>query len=152
MIFLTARDTTSDKVLGLETGADDYITKPYNFHELVARIRAQLRPRTPGAAIEAGPLRLDPEDGRAAWAGEAIPELTHTEFELLALLVRAAPRALSRREILSQVWGYAAESAPNTRTVDMHVSRLREKLGPGRDCLQSVPGIGYRFRVPGERL
>ncbi len=147
IIFLTARDETADKVLGLETGADDYVTKPYDFRELVARIRAQLRSGV-GAekVLEKGPIRIDHADG-SVQAGGRVRKLTRTEQELLTLLIRASPNVLTRKELLQLVWGYSDEGLPSTRTVDMHVSRLRDKLGEAGKCLKTVPGVGYRFQA-----
>lgn len=149
VIFLTARDTVADKILGLETGGDDYLCKPYDFGELAARVRAQLRraaPGVPASPLHAGPVTLDPARKTVTVDGKPAPGFTDTEFELLALLVRASGKALARGEILRSLWGYAGASVPDTRTVDMHVSRIRFKLGRAGVSVKSVPGVGYRFQ------
>jgi DNA-binding response OmpR family regulator len=147
VIFLTARDSVADKVLGLETGGDDYICKPFDFNELLARVRAQMRPRAAASSpvVETSTIVLDTGQ-REAKAGGKTFKLTFTEFELLSLLVRAAPRPISKKELLSRVWGYVESSSPDTRTVEMHVSRLRKKLGRTGKQICSAPGVGYFFR------
>ncbi|MEU4249272.1 response regulator transcription factor [Amycolatopsis sp. NPDC026612] len=143
VLFVTARDDELDRVLGLEIGADDYLTKPFSPRELAARVRAVLR-RASGAAPAAetfavGGARVD-VTSRRAWAGDAEISLTSTEFDLLTHLLRHPGQVLSRDQLLSAVWGYAA--AAGTRTVDVHVAQLRAKLGPSSP-IRTVRGIGY---------
>ncbi|MEA3375602.1 MAG: response regulator transcription factor, partial [Chloroflexota bacterium] len=152
IIVLTVRREEADKVLGLEMGADDYVTKPFSLRELVSRIRAQLR-RAYGELssadadlLYAGDLVIDRERGQVR-RGRRQLGLTPTEFRLLVYLARHAGQALSRAQILDGVWGYDADVL-DERTVDVHVHRLREKieLDPSRPCLiLTVPGIGYRL-------
>jgi two-component system response regulator VicR len=152
IIMLTVRHEEMDKVLGLEMGADDYVTKPYSLRELLSRIRAQLR-RAYGelAAADAdllyaGDLVIDQGRGLVK-RGNQVLHLTPTEFRLLAYLAHHPGQALSRSQILDAVWGYDAD-VESERTVNVHVRRLREKveLDPGRPTLiLTVPGIGYRL-------
>jgi DNA-binding response OmpR family regulator len=149
VIFLTARDDEVDRVVGLELGADDYVTKPFSPRELVARIRAVLR-RTSGAAGEADAVRrvgvvtLDPARHRVHADGVKVV-LTSTEFELLGHLMRRPGRVFTREELLASVWGYAAHAG--TRTVDVHVAQVRGKLAEAsplaRDLIRTVRGVGY---------
>ncbi len=154
VIILTAQREEIDKVLGLEMGADDYVTKPFGLRELVSRIRAQLRrvygEFAPAAAeanlLRAGDLTLD-LDRREARRDETVLNLTPTEFKLLVFLARHPGQALSRGQILAAVWGYDAD-VDSERTVNVHVSRLRDKVerDPSRPSLiLTVPGIGYRL-------
>jgi two-component system, OmpR family, response regulator MtrA len=143
VLFVTARDDEVDRIVGLELGADDYITKPFSPRELVARISSVLR-RTRGAPAAAnvltlGPLALDPMQHRVS-AGGADVALTATEFELLAFLMRRPRRVFSREQLLSEVWGYS--SAAGTRTVDVHIAQLRSKLGAASP-IRTVRGVGY---------
>jgi two-component system response regulator MtrA len=143
VLFVTARDDELDRLLGLEIGADDYLTKPFSPRELAARVRTVLR-RASGAAPAAetfavGGARVDVLS-RRAWAGDAEISLTSTEFDLLTHLLRHPGQVLSRDQLLSAVWGYAA--AAGTRTVDVHVAQLRAKLGPSSP-IRTVRGIGY---------
>ena len=143
IIFLTARDAVADRVEGLELGADDYVVKPFALEELLARIRAVLR-RTGRLAtvLEAGDLLIDESGGWATRTGRPIP-LTATELRLLAFLVRHRGQALSKDQLLTQVWGYDAYD-PNL--VEVHVSALRRKLErSGPRVIETVRGIGYRF-------
>jgi len=147
IIMLTARTEERDKVLGLETGADDYITKPFSPRELVARIKAVLRRRAPQVTedvVEIGKLRLDPVTHRVAAAGEPI-NLGPTEFRLLHYLMTHPERVHSRTQLLDGVWG--DHVFVEERTVDVHVRRLRSALEPsGTDALiQTVRGAGYRL-------
>jgi DNA-binding response OmpR family regulator len=143
VLFVTARDDEVDRVLGLELGADDYVTKPFSPRELVARVRAVLRRREPVRAgegsLRAGGVVLDVPTRRATAAGASI-ELTTTEFDLLTHLMRRPGRVCSREELLSEVWGYPAGTP--TRTVDVHVAQLRGKLGDALE-LRTVRGVGY---------
>jgi DNA-binding response OmpR family regulator len=149
VIFLTARDDEVDRVVGLELGADDYITKPFSPRELVARIRAVLRRSTgtPAEAVSArsvGVVTLDPARRRVEADGVEVG-LTSTEFDLLAHLMRRPGRVFTREELLASVWGYAAHAG--TRTVDVHVAQVRGKLGDAsplaRDVIRTVRGVGY---------
>jgi DNA-binding response OmpR family regulator len=155
IIMLTARDDEFDTVLGLELGADDYITKPFSIREFRSRVRALLRragtaqrARETGEVLEAGPLRIDPDRRTAQLDGRAI-ELTYVEFERLRTLAASPGRVFSRRALLEAVWGDAAYREP--RTIDVHVRHLREKLerDPSEpDLILTVRGAGYRFREP----
>lgn len=147
IIMLTARGEEQDKVAGLETGADDYITKPFSPRELVARIKAVLRRRAPQAtedAVELGGLRLDPATHRVS-AGAQILALGPTEFRLLHFLMTHPERVHTRTQLLDQVWG--DHVFVEERTVDVHIRRLRSALEPSaHDALiQTVRGSGYRF-------
>ena len=149
VIFLTARDDEVDRVVGLELGADDYITKPFSPRELVARVKAVLR-RTNGVATAAeaprqvGVVTLDPARRRVQADGVDVP-LTSTEFDLLAHLMQRPGRVYTREELLASVWGYAAHAG--TRTVDVHVAQVRAKLDEAstlaRDVIRTVRGVGY---------
>jgi DNA-binding response OmpR family regulator len=155
IIMLTARDDEFDTVLGLELGADDYITKPFSIREFRSRVRALLRRAgtaqrvlETGEVLEAGPLRIDPDRRTAQLDGNAI-ELTYVEFELLRTLAASPGRVFSRRALLEAVWGDAAYREP--RTIDVHVRHLREKLErdpSDPDLILTVRGAGYRFREP----
>ncbi|MFZ5919327.1 MAG: response regulator transcription factor [Chloroflexota bacterium] len=152
IIMLTVRGEETDKVLGLEMGADDYVTKPFSLRELLSRIRALLRraygelAATDADHLYAGDLVID--RGRAqVWRGSQPLNLTPTEFRLLVFLARHPGQALSRAQIIDAVWGYDAD-VESERAVNVHVRRLREKieLDPGRPALiLTVPGIGYRL-------
>lgn len=154
IIILTAQGDEVDKVLGLEMGADDYVTKPYSLRELISRIRAQLR-RAYGELATADASRLHVADltidlhSSAAWRGDQQLELTPTEFRLLVYLARHPGQALSRAQILEAVWGYDA-AVEDERTINVHVRRLREKVEPDPSRpthILTVPGIGYRLAV-----
>jgi DNA-binding response OmpR family regulator len=143
VLFVTARDDEVDRIVGLELGADDYVTKPFSPREIVARIKAVLRRAAgnPGDApvLTVGAVTLDPAR-RAVTAGGAAVALTATEFDLLAMLLRRPGRVYTREELLSEVWGY--EAAAGTRTVDVHVAQLRAKLGE-HSPLRTMRGVGY---------
>ena len=150
VIMLTARDSEIDKVVGLELGADDYVTKPFSARELVARIRAVLRrgsepeEAAPGA-LESGPVRMDVERHVVTVDGEQV-QLPLKEFELLELLLRNAGRVLTRGQLIDRVWG--ADYVGDTKTLDVHVKRLRAKIepDPGQPrYLVTVRGLGYKF-------
>ena len=151
VIMLTARGDEVDRVVGFELGADDFVTKPFSVRELLLRIRAILRrgPGGPGASDEArhnvGPLRIDPESHRAFVDGDEVT-LTALEFKLLGTFLSRVGRVQTREQLLREVWGMSGDL--QTRTVDTHVKRLREKLGSGRDLLETVRGIGYRMVDP----
>ncbi len=147
IILLTARSGEVDRIMGLETGADDYVVKPFSLGELLARVRAVLRRSVPETTtrLEAGDLSLD-LIGRKAYHGEQELRLSHKEFDLLAALIRNMGTALSRERLLQQVWGY--DYPGDTRTVDVHIRWLREKIeddaaDPQR--IVTVRGVGYRF-------
>ena len=153
IIMLTARDEEIDKVIGLEIGADDYITKPFSIREFRSRVRALLRraslaPANAGEAIEVGPLRVDRARRRVEVEGKA-PELTYVEFELVRILAEQPGRVFSRSDLLEKIWGSSQYRDP--RTVDVHVRHIREKLerDPGKpELILTVRGVGYRLREP----
>lgn len=150
IIMLTAKGTEMDKVVGLEIGADDYVTKPFGTRELLARVRAQIRRSESPAAestgsVSVGDIRLD-VDRHQAFKSEVPLELKPREFDLLAFLMRNRGRAFTREQLLSQIWGY--DFVGDTRTVDVHVRWLRKKIEdePGSPHrLMTVRGTGYRF-------
>jgi two-component system phosphate regulon response regulator PhoB len=148
IIMLTARTSENDRVIGLDVGADDYITKPFSTRELAARVRAALRrrrgePDAPGPVIYKGQhLTADFDAVNIEVDGTPI-RLTRREFELLRYLVENRNRVLSRDRLLERVWGY--ERLVETRSVDVHVGRLRNKLGPAGKQIETVVGLGYRF-------
>jgi two-component system, OmpR family, phosphate regulon response regulator PhoB len=153
VVMLTAKGEEIDRVVGFEVGADDYVTKPFSVRELVLRVRAVLR-RSRGARAEertpesVGPLRVDLDAHRAFVDGAEI-QLTPLEFRLLTTLMARLGRVQSREQLLEDVWEMSSEL--ETRTVDTHVKRLREKLGSGRDLLETVRGIGYRLVDPSDK-
>jgi two-component system, OmpR family, response regulator len=144
IIFLTARDDEVDRIVGLELGADDYLTKPFSPRELVARLRAVLRRSSgqpePDRTKVVGPVRIDPAS-RAVSVGGVPVYLTTTEFDLLSHLMSRPGRVYTRDELLSAVWGYAAHGG--TRTVDVHVAQVRAKLGEAASIIRTVRGVGY---------
>lgn len=150
IIMVTARDSEVDKVVGLELGADDYVTKPFSSRELVARIRAVLRRGieaeeliTP--TIEAGPVRLDIDRHTVTVSGESV-SLPLKEFDLLELLLRNTGRVLTRGQLIDRVWG--ADYVGDTKTLDVHIKRLRSKIEPdptNPKYLLTVRGLGYKF-------
>lgn len=149
IIMLTARTELIDKVIGLETGADDYVTKPFEPRELLARIRAQLRgagersysQQRAQEVVELGELKINDATREVFFEGKKI-EMTKMEYDFLKLLAQNPNRAFSREEILNKVWGY--QNYPSTRTVDTHVLQIRQKLRD--DLIETVRGIGYRLR------
>ena len=153
IIMLTAKDAEIDKVVGLELGADDYVTKPYSARELVARIRAVLRRRGENGdapaepVLEAGPVRMDVERHVVAVDGEAVA-LPLKEFDLLELLLRNAGRVLTRMQLIDRVWG--SDYVGDTKTLDVHVKRLRAKIEPdpgNPKFLLTVRGLGYKLEA-----
>ncbi|MBT3344341.1 MAG: response regulator transcription factor [Gemmatimonadetes bacterium] len=159
ILMLTARDEEADKILGLELGADDYLTKPFSIRELLARIRSLLRrvameqSATAGseqAPVTIGAITLDPVK-RVAIIDEAVVELTVKEFDLLGLFMAHPGRAYSRQQLLEQVWGY--EHGGYEHTVNTHINRLRAKIEPDAanpNYIITVWGVGYRFIEPGD--
>jgi phosphate regulon transcriptional regulator PhoB len=149
IIMLTAKSHEVDRVVGLELGADDYIAKPFSPKELVARVRAVLRrarPAAPSAVLRAGGLALDAARHVVTVGDEPVP-LTPKEFDLLHALMEAAGRVLSREHLLNRVWGYARADEIESRTVDVHVRRLRAKLGDEGVRIATVKSVGYRFEA-----
>ena len=147
LVMLTARGDEVDRVLGLELGADDYVVKPFSPREVVARVRAVLRRSRPTAGttpVTIGPLQIDAAAHTVSVEGAAV-NLTRREFDLLRALVEARGRVLSREFLLGRVWGYTAAGEIESRTVDVHVRRLRQKLGPAGLLIGTVTGVGYRL-------
>jgi len=147
IIMLTAKSAEVDRVVGLEVGADDYVVKPFSPSELVARVRAVLRrarPAPEARVLSAGPLALDPARHIVTLHGRPL-DLTPKEFDLLAALLEAAGRVLSREHLLNSVWGYARADEIESRTVDVHIRRLRAKLGDVGSRITTVKSVGYRF-------
>lgn len=144
VIFLTARTDVIDKVIGFEIGANDFMTKPFELRELVARIRNQLRypAQQTSNEIVCGDIRVDLDSYRAFYKEQEV-SLSKTEFNLLVLFMQNENKALGRDEILNKVWGY--ENFPVSRTVDVHVNNLRKKFNP--DYFEGLRGIGYRFNT-----
>ena len=148
--MLTAKDGDLDEAEGLDTGADDYLTKPFSFAVLTARIRALLR-RTTGrnpAPVQAGDLRIDPSQ-RRAWRGDLEIELTSRQFDVLEFLVRRAGQVLSKREILEGVWAYEFDGDPNI--VEVYIRRLRTRIDEPfkRHSIETIRGAGYRLAPDG---
>ncbi|HEY6910512.1 MAG TPA: response regulator [Myxococcales bacterium] len=152
VLMLTARGEEIDRVLAFELGVDDFVTKPFSVRELVLRIKAVLRRHAPGEGdaprVEVGPIKVDADAHRAYVQGKEM-DLTALEFKLLLSLMARAGRLQSRQQLLDQVWGLSPET--QTRTVDTHVKRLREKLGAARGLLETVRGSGYRLIDPEEK-
>jgi two-component system phosphate regulon response regulator PhoB len=152
VLMLTAKGEEIDRVVGFEVGADDYVVKPYSVRELMLRIRAILR-RTNAVEEETemldfGRLRVDPSAHRA-WVDDEEVSLTALEFKLLTTLLKRRGRVQTREVLLTDVWGFSADVT--TRTVDTHVKRLRQKIGEAGQYIETLRGVGYRFRSePGE--
>ena len=146
IIMLTAKAAEVDRIVGLELGADDYVTKPFSPRELVLRIGKVLRrgqsPSAQPDTLKLGDLLIDSPRHLVKWRGKRI-DLTRTEFDLLVLLAQRRGRVQSREQLLRDVWEY--NTFIDTRTVDTHMRRLREKLGPAAQYLDTVRGVGYRF-------
>jgi len=151
IIMLTAKDSELDKVFGLELGADDYVTKPYSARELIARIRAVLRrrsaePDTPtDAVLTGGPVRMDIDRHVVTVNGEEVP-MPLKEFELLEILLRNVGRVMTRGQLIERVWG--ADYVGDTKTLDVHIKRLRSKIEPDSSApryVVTVRGLGYKF-------
>ena len=144
ILMLTAKAEEIDRIVGLEFGADDYVTKPFSPREIVLRIRAILRRgETADESLKAGPISIDPARHQVRVNGKPV-RLTSLEFKLLRTLMQRRGRVQDRDRLLNEVWGY--ESVIDTRTVDTHVRRLREKLGKAGDVIETVRGFGYRLR------
>ena len=144
VIMLTAKTSETDRVAGLDVGADDYIAKPFSVRELLARVRAVLRRAEEMATelYEDGRLTIDFDDVRALCDGASV-KLTNKEFSLLSTLAKKRGRVIARQQLLDQVWGYSYYG--DARTLDVHIRRLRQKLGACGDCIETVVGVGYRF-------
>jgi two-component system, OmpR family, phosphate regulon response regulator PhoB len=155
VLVLTARREQEDRIQGLELGADDYLTKPFSPRELVLRVQSILRrsehqgSEPGGRLLRAGPLSMDPAAHQVTLDGEELA-LTPTEFRLLQALLERRGRTQSRRQLLERAWDVGSDVAERiqTRTVDMHIRRLRAKLGPVGDWVETVRGFGYRIRIP----
>jgi two-component system phosphate regulon response regulator PhoB len=144
ILMLTAKAEEVDRIVGLEFGADDYVTKPFSPREIVLRIRAILRRgETSEESLKAGPISIDAARHEVRVNGKPV-HLTSLEFKLLRTLMQRHGRVQDRDRLLNEVWGY--ESVIDTRTVDTHVRRLREKLGKAGDAIETVRGFGYRLR------
>jgi len=150
ILMLTAKSSESDRVAGLDLGADDYITKPFSVRELLARVRAVLRRTDEGAArsYEDDQLTIDFSDIRVVCNGTRI-KLTNKEFTLLSVLAKSPDRVVSRQQLLDNVWGYSYYG--DARTLDVHIRRLRQKLGDCGECIETVVGVGDRFTGCGKK-
>ncbi len=148
ILMLTAKAAEMDRVIGLELGADDYVTKPFSPRELVLRIKKLLarvkQADEPVAQLRFGPLAIDVPRHTVSVGGAEIA-LTATEFKLLEILARRRGRVQTRERLLQDVWGY--ENPIDSRTVDTHMRRLREKIGPAAEFLETIRGVGYRFKA-----
>jgi phosphate regulon transcriptional regulator PhoB len=149
IIMLTAKTDEVDRIVGLEMGADDYVAKPFSPKELVARVRAVLRRARPGETsrpLGAGTVSLDTARHLVTVGGRTV-QLTPKEFDLLHALLEAAGRVLSREHLLNRVWGYARADEIESRTVDVHIRRLRAKLGAEEHRIATIKGVGYRLET-----
>lgn len=144
IIMLTAKASESDRVAGLDLGADDYITKPFSVRELLARVRAVMRrsDESKTKTYEDDQLLIDFDDIRVLCRGNKV-RLTNKEFNLLSVLAKSTDRVVTRQQLLDSVWGYSYYG--DARTLDVHIRRLRQKLGDCGDCIETVVGVGYRF-------
>lgn len=144
IIMITAKAAEGDKILGLESGADDYVVKPFSIKEVIARVRAVLRrsESETSPTYDDGMMRIDFADMRVTCTGEGV-KLTRKEFALLEHLIQNSGRVASRQQLLDNVWGYSYFG--DTRTLDVHIRRLRQKLGDCGNCIETVVGVGYRF-------
>lgn len=150
IIMLTAKASEADRVAGLDVGADDYIAKPFSVRELLARVRAVMRRSENDTAerYDDGRLTIDFEDVRASCDGTNV-KLTNKEFLLLSTLANKKGRVVTRQQLLDQVWGYSYYG--EARTLDVHIRRLRQKLDACGDCIETVVGVGYRFKGCGSQ-
>ena len=151
VIFLTAKAQAEDRIQGLELGADDYVTKPFSPKELVLRVASVLKrcEHTPGSVIaEYGPFTFD-KNALKFYIDKEEVDLTATEFKLMVYMIEREGQTLNRNDLLSCVWGYSHQA--QSRTLDTHMKRLRQKLAPYADCIETVRSIGYRFLLPGRR-
>jgi len=149
ILMLSGKNETSDRVTGLEAGADDYLGKPFNRHELFARIKALARRKTVLAQAEStqcGPLHIDWGQYRVTLRGEGVV-LRPKEFELLRVLVKSGGKVLSRAKIFEEIWGYKPSLQITTRTLDQHICHLRKKLASEGKRIRSVKDVGYRFEI-----
>jgi two-component system response regulator RegX3 len=149
ILMLTALGAEDDVLRGFRSGSDDYVTKPFSISELLARVEALLRrsgklERPCEEVFEMGDWQIDATE-RVARLGESVTPLTRREVEMLALLAREKGRIVSRRTLLAEVWGFDTPERIETRTVDMHIAKLRKKLGEARELIETVRGEGYRF-------
>lgn len=144
IIMITAKAAEGDKILGLESGADDYVVKPFSIKEVIARVRAVLRrsESETSPTYDDGMMHIDFADMRVTCTGEGV-KLTRKEFALLEHLIQNSGRVASRQQLLDNVWGYSYFG--DTRTLDVHIRRLRQKLGDCGNCIETVVGVGYRF-------
>ena len=144
IIMLTAKASESERVAGLDLGADDYITKPFSVRELLARVRAVMRrtDESKGKTYEDDHLMIDFDDIRVVCDGAKV-KLTNKEFNLLSVLAKSTDRVVTRQQLLDHVWGYSYYG--DARTLDVHIRRLRQKLGDCGHCIETVVGVGYRF-------
>ncbi len=144
IIMVTAKASESDRVAGLDLGADDYITKPFSVRELLARVRAVMRrsDESKTKTYEDDQLLIDFDDIRVVCRGNKV-RLTNKEFNLLSVLAKSTDRVVTRQQLLDSVWGYSYYG--DARTLDVHIRRLRQKLGDCGDCIETVVGVGYRF-------
>ena len=150
VLMLTARGEDEDRIVGLELGADDYLPKPFNTRELVARIRAimrRLEPRAPSSKLQISDISIDPGTREVKRDGESI-EVTTFEFDILETLMRSAGRVVSRDQLMEELYGRKA--TPFDRSVDMHISHLRRKLERGKPLIKTIRGVGYQFVRPEE--
>jgi len=150
IIMLTAKKEEIDRIVGLELGADDYVTKPFSVRELLARIKTILRRTQPGekhdAPFKAGELAVDFSRYTVFVKGKAVA-LSSKEFEFLKILIQAGGKALTRDQLLEQVWGHDPSYEIDTRTIDQHIARLRDKLGAEAKRVITVKNVGYRFET-----
>ena len=144
IIILTAKDSEVDKIIGLDSGADDYVTKPFSVMELMARVRSQLRRNDEAETNykEMGILKIN-TDTREVFVNDIHVMLTFKEYELLVYLIDNTNRVVTRDELLNKIWGY--EYTGETRTIDIHIRTLRQKIGSAGDYIKTIRGMGYRI-------
>ncbi|MDO5476930.1 MAG: response regulator transcription factor [Eubacteriales bacterium] len=144
VIMLTAKGAEYDRVEGLDAGADDYVTKPFGMMELLARVRALLRRTEPRGELRFGGLTILPEKYEVRVKDEVVP-LTNKEYQLLLLLAENAGNVLTREVLMDRIWDLGSE--PENRTLDVHIRKVRAKLGAAGNCIETVRGVGYRFKI-----